>query len=242
VLPLTGERTVPGVPAENYWFRRHEAAYAWLLPRVDGFRVLEVGSGEGYGTAMLATAAGSILGIDYDAAAVAHAVRSYSGARFARANLAALPVRTGAVDRLVSMQVIEHVWDHAQFVRECARVVTADATIVMTTPNRLTFSPGHERPVNPFHTHEFVADELTTLFDRCGLAVDEVLGVHRGQRLVDLDERHGSLVEAQLATAPAEWSARLAADVASIRLDDFVVEDGRLDECLDLVVVARRLE
>ena len=31
-LPLTGERTVPGVPEENYWFRRHEVAYRFALP------------------------------------------------------------------------------------------------------------------------------------------------------------------------------------------------------------------
>ena len=33
-LPLTGERTVPGIPEENYWFRRHEVVYealpSWL--------------------------------------------------------------------------------------------------------------------------------------------------------------------------------------------------------------------
>ena len=32
-LPLTGERTVPGIPEENYWFRRHEVVYRDLLPR-----------------------------------------------------------------------------------------------------------------------------------------------------------------------------------------------------------------
>src|SRR4051812_178134 len=71
-LPLTGERTVPGIPAENYWFRRHEAAYEFALSHVRG-RVLEVGCGEGYGTAVLATAADAVLGIDYDQLTIAHA-------------------------------------------------------------------------------------------------------------------------------------------------------------------------
>ena len=50
-LPVTGERTVPGLPHENYWFRRHEAAYVALAPRCADARVLEAGCGEGYGAA-----------------------------------------------------------------------------------------------------------------------------------------------------------------------------------------------
>ena len=33
-LELTGERTLPDVPAENYWFRRHLAVYEWIGARV----------------------------------------------------------------------------------------------------------------------------------------------------------------------------------------------------------------
>jgi hypothetical protein len=37
-LALTGERTLPDVPAENYWFRRHLAVYEWIAARVPGGR------------------------------------------------------------------------------------------------------------------------------------------------------------------------------------------------------------
>jgi 2-polyprenyl-3-methyl-5-hydroxy-6-metoxy-1,4-benzoquinol methylase len=237
-LPLTGERTVPGVAAENYWFRRHEAAYEWLLPAIKGRHVLEVGCGEGYGTATIAEVARSVLGIDYDVLAVRHARRTYPGASFARANLAAIPVRTDGVDALACLQVIEHVWDHPQFVAECVRVVRPGGTIAVTTPNRLTFSPGRERPVNPFHTHEFTAAELVGLLTEAGARVHTVLGLHAGPRLIELDGRWGSFVDAQLATLPAQWSAGLAADVASVGIADFVVRPDRLDDSLDLLVIA----
>jgi SAM-dependent methyltransferase len=243
-LPLTGERTVPGVPEENYWFRRHEVAYRFALPLVTGRRVLEVGCGEGYGTALLAATAEQVVGIDYDPLTAAHAASAYPQADFVRANLAALPVRSGSVDVLVTLQVIEHVWNHPEFVRECLRVLRPGGKLCVSTPNRLTFSPGLDAPVNPFHTIEFTAAELVDLLERCGFAVDTVLGLHSGQRLRGLDASHGgSFVDAQLAASPDEWSDGLRADVASVTAADFAVVDATerpVDESLDLVVLARR--
>jgi SAM-dependent methyltransferase len=243
-LPLTGERTVPGVPSENYWFRRHEAAYLHLRPLVRGARVLEVGCGEGYGAALLARTSTRVLGVDYDRATVAHAAATYPQARFVRANLAALPVPSAAVDAVAALQVIEHVWNHPEFLTECRRVLRPGGCLVVTTPNRLTFSPGLDEPVNPFHTTEFTAAELTGLLTGCGFAVDAVAGLHAADRLRALDAAHGgSFVAAQLAGAPADWPPPLRRDVASVRVEDFVVlaaDVHEVDEALDLVVVARR--
>ena len=63
-LALTGERTLPDVPAENYWFRRHLAVYEWVAARVAGLRVLDMACGEGYGSAVLAASATSVIGVD----------------------------------------------------------------------------------------------------------------------------------------------------------------------------------
>jgi SAM-dependent methyltransferase len=237
-LPLTGERTVPGVPAENYWFRRHEAAYRFVRPLVGG-RVLEIGCGEGYGTAYLAAAGAGVVGIDYDRLTTAHASRTYPTARFVRGNLAALPVADGAVDAVVSLQVIEHVWDHAQFLAECRRALRPRGVLVLSTPNRLTFSPGRDRPTNLFHTHEFTSAELHGLVVRCGFRVSDKLGLTARTRLRELDQRHGgSFVDAQLGTAPDEWDETLRRDVASIAVNDFAVSADDVDGALDLLVVA----
>jgi SAM-dependent methyltransferase len=240
-LPLTGERTVPGIPAENYWFRRHEAAYAFAAPLVAGRTVVEVGCGEGYGAAALGRTAHRVVGVDYDARTVAHAARTYPDVHFVRANLAALPIPAGSVDVVTTLQVIEHVWDHGQFVRECGRVLRAGGTLLVTTPNRLTFSPGRETPVNPFHTREFTAAELTQLLTRNSFAVVEVLGLHAGERLHDLDATYGSFVDAQLRQPPDAWPAELRRDVAGVELVDFPVraaEVADVDVALDLVVLA----
>ena len=239
-LPLTGERTVPDLAEENYWFRRHEAAYEFAAPLVTGRIVLEVGCGEGYGTDLLARSAERVLGIDYDPLTVTHAAATYPSAHFVRANLAALPVPSASVDVVATLQVIEHVWDHGQFVRECLRVLRPGGLLLVTTPNRLTFSPGLDAPVNPFHTKEFTAGELTALLVSCGFAVETVTGLQAGQRLQTLDETYGSFVDAQLAGTPSQWPAQLYEDVASITTADFVVRESDVDRSLDLVVLARR--
>lgn len=242
-LPLTGERTVPGIPEENYWFRRHEAAYLFAVPFVDDRHVLEVGCGEGYGTSLLARHARNILGIDYDALTAAHAAAAYPGARFVRANLAALPVPSESVDAVVTLQVIEHVWNHGEFVHECHRVLRPGGLLFVTTPNRLTFSPGLDQPVNPFHTKEFTARELCELLTGNGFAIEAQYGLHASERLHDLDTRYGGFVEAQLAVAPAAWPEQLRADVAAVVAFDFPIVEAvarEIDDALDLVIVAIR--
>jgi SAM-dependent methyltransferase len=242
-LPLTGERTVPGIAAENYWFQRHLAAYEFAAPLLAGRSVLEIGCGEGYGTALLARSATRIVGIDYDALTAAHAAATYPQARFVRANLAALPVPGESVDAVATLQVIEHVWNHGEFVRECLRVLRPGGRLLVTTPNRLTFSPGLDQPVNPFHTHEFTAAELNSLLTLNGFEIEQTLGLHAGERIAALDRRYRSFVDTQLAAPPSEWSAELRADVVSIAAADFPILDAesrRIDEALDLVVVARR--
>ena len=76
-LALTGERTLPDVPAENYWFRRHLAVYEWIAARTIGLRVVDLACGEGYGSAALARAAASVVGVDANPDAYDHARLRY---------------------------------------------------------------------------------------------------------------------------------------------------------------------
>jgi SAM-dependent methyltransferase len=236
-LTLTGERTLPGIEEENYWFRRHEAAYEAVLPWITGADVIEAGAGEGYGAALLAGPARRVFALDYDASAAAHAARTYPRISVARANLAALPVRSGIADAVVNLQVIEHLWDQPQFIAECARVLRPGGTLIVTTPNRLTFSPGQDTPQNPFHTRELDAGELTELLDP-QFKVVRMYGVHHGPRLTRMDRNFGGITAVQLATPPAEWSRGLRRAVASVRTSDFTITEDRIGESLDLFAVA----
>lgn len=243
-LPLTGERTVPGIAEENYWFRRHEATYRRLVGRCAGLRVLEAGCGEGYGADLLARAgAAVVVALDYDELTLAHVARNYRGVRAVRGNLACLPIADGAVDAVVNLQVIEHLWDQPGFLAECHRVLAPGGRLLLSTPNRITFSPGRDTPVNPFHTRELSPAELSGLLRDAGFTVPEMLGLHHGAALRALDRRHGgSLIDAQVRVAldGAPWPPELRADVARVRDADFDVHGADLDDSLDLIAVAER--
>ena len=85
-LELTGERTLPDVPAENYWFRRHLAVYEWVAERCHGRDVVDMACGEGYGVDVLARRARRVTGVDANPEAHEHARLKYArpGIRFVR--------------------------------------------------------------------------------------------------------------------------------------------------------------
>ena len=85
-LALTGERTLPDVPAENYWYRRHLAVYRWIAERCADLDVVDLACGEGYGTVTLAERAASVVGVDANPEAHEHARLKYTrpGVRFVR--------------------------------------------------------------------------------------------------------------------------------------------------------------
>src|SRR5690349_10662844 len=76
-LALTGERTLPDVPEENYWYRRHLAVYEWIAARTSGKRVIDMACGEGYGTEVLSRTARSVVGVDANPEAHEHARLRY---------------------------------------------------------------------------------------------------------------------------------------------------------------------
>lgn len=239
-LELTGERTLPGIADENYWFRRHEAAYRGIAPWLLGARVLEAGIGEGYGANLLVrSGSGPVTGLDYDTSVTTHVKLSYPGIPVVRGDLQRLPFRDGAYDAIVHLQTIEHLHDQAGFVADCARVLRPAGTFVVSTPNRLTFSPGLDRPLNPFHTRELSAQELRDLLEP-RFEVVRMYGTRHGRRLRTIDRRIGPLIDAQLAGPPDSWSNPVRDAVHRVRANDFDLAEDAIDASLDLVAIARR--
>ena len=207
-LELTGERTLPDVPEENYWFRRHLVVYEWIAARVGGLRVVDMACGEGYGSDVLAGAAASVVGVDANPEAHDHARLRYRrpNLRFARG---LVDTFSDPADAVVFLQTIEHLQDPGATLAhfraliggdgaagasdrspgaaaaaepssagtpagalEPSRVGTPAAsaepsgagTVFVSTPNVLTLAPeGAPRSGNPWHVHEYRAEEFAAL-------------------------------------------------------------------------------
>ncbi|MEX1178645.1 MAG: class I SAM-dependent methyltransferase [Nitriliruptor sp.] len=258
-LVLTGERTLPGIPDERYWFERHVVAYRLAAARVAaGARVvLDAGCGEGYGLAMLADAgADRVVGVDLEPPVVAHARAAYGrdgsdgGARVEvhEAELMDLPLGDDEVDLVVSFQVIEHLHDIPGYLRSLRRVTAPGGEVWIATPNRLTFTPDSDTPVNPFHTREFTAAELVEECRLAGFDVPRLYGIGHGWQLRTIERLTRRRFVDLLAAAPPErWPRWLRAVVHRVDATWFSVAPGRvepdgrsdLDSHLDLLAVCR---
>lgn len=233
-MAITGERTVPGIWHENYWFRRHEVVYLRIADLVTGMDVLEAGCGEGYGAHLLANHAKSLHALDYDDYATSHVHAVYPDVPVLRANLVQLPYADESFDVVVSLQTIEHLWNQEAFVAECLRVLRPGGTIVISTPNTLTFPPG-----NIYHPKELTPDELRSLLTPSAI-ITSCVGLSHGPELRTWEDDNGSIIDAQIARPYDEWDAELIEAVKTVTVDDFVFTTDGLNESLDLIVVARK--
>ena len=159
-LALTGERTLPDVPEENYWFRRHLAVYEWIAERVRGATVADLACGEGYGSDVLAERAAEVVGVDANPEAHEHARLRYRrpNLRFERTLVERFDEPR---DAIVFLQTIEHVDDPGALLARFSELAPA---AYVSTPNRLTLAPeGAEKSGNPWHLREYTADEYREL-------------------------------------------------------------------------------
>jgi 2-polyprenyl-3-methyl-5-hydroxy-6-metoxy-1,4-benzoquinol methylase len=181
-LSLTGERTLPDVPAENYWYRRHLAVYEWVAARVGGLRVIDMACGEGYGSAVLARTAAGVVGVDANPEAFDHARLRYAAGnlRFERGMIETF---TAPCDAVVFLQTIEHVPDPAAVLDRFKELVGPDGVVFVTTPNLLTIAPpGAAKSDNPWHVREYRASEFAALC-RAHFASVDLFGLFHARKL-----------------------------------------------------------
>src|SRR5688572_16982315 len=151
-LELTGERTLPDVPEENYWYRRHVAVYEWIAGRCEGLRVADLASGEGYGSAILARSAREVIGVDANPEAYEHSRLRYGreGLSFRRELVEEFDTD---VDAVVFLQTIEHIHEPDRLLERIAKIAPV---AYISTPNRLTLAgPDAEKSENPWHLREY---------------------------------------------------------------------------------------
>lgn len=234
-LELTGERTLPDVPEENYWYRRHVAVYEWIAAECEGLRVVDLACGEGYGSDLLARSAAEVIGVDANPEAHEHA-----RLRYARPNLS---FRRGLVedfdeqvDAVVFLQTIEHIQEPGRLLDRLAKLAPA---AYVSTPNRLTLAgPDAEKSGNPWHIKEYDIGEYRELLAPHFGSV-EVLGLFHARKL----KLHESAI--RFGWDRFHAATRLTKPfydrfIPAISARDFRLSPDNLDKALDFVAVCRR--
>ena len=255
LLSFTGER----LHSENVLFGvdlvRHRAAYAYAIDRARALgarRVMEIGSGTGYGTAELAEAGLEVFALDR---VTPDPVARHPQVGFVRADAFSIPVRADVFDLVVSFQVIEHLADPNPYLASIAHMTRPGGEAIITTPN-LTQSDRE----NPFHLREYTAEELAELLSAHFEEV-EMLGVgatpapmayyderlKRIRRIVRLDPLGlrkvppRGLIDRLFAmfAVVVRRGIQQGSGLPDVTLDDFPIEPAH-DRSLDLLAVRRR--
>lgn len=234
-LELTGERTLPDVPEENYWYRRHLAVYEWIAERVRGRRVVDLACGEGYGSAVLARTAASVVGVDANPEAHEHARLRYRAPNL-RFERDLVETWRGDVDCVVFLQTIEHVAEPGALLDAIRELAGARGVAYVSTPNVLTLAGGAERSDNPWHLREYRPEEFLELC-RAHFSRVDLLGVFHARKL-----RLHELAVRRLAWDAIHSRLRLTgpfykAFLPAISARDFAIRRGELARSLDLLAV-----
>jgi len=177
-MNFTGERFVPGIGGVI----ETEHLHRYLLAReiAAGLDVIDVASGEGYGSHLLAGVARSVVGIDIAAEAVTHACGTYQAPNleYRQGDCVNLPLETASIDLVVSFETIEHHGRHEAMMREIRRVLRPGGVLLMSSPNRPEYDKTLSEP-NPYHIKELDFPEFTALlqthFDKTAFYAQRVL-------------------------------------------------------------------
>lgn len=154
----TAERISGSDTADNPVFQRHLAAYKHALPYIMG-SVAEIGCGEGFGIGLLSPSANDYLAIDKFHST---AVENYSNDPKVHFRQMEVPPFTGLdedfFDVVVSFQVIEHIKNDREFIKEIWRILKPGGVAVITTPNKAM-----SLTRNPWHIREYSVSEMNAL-------------------------------------------------------------------------------
>lgn len=150
----TAERVSRDV-SDNYVFQRSRLAYVVASHMVSG-RVLEIGTGTGYGAEIIAPSAESFTTIDKCRSEELGALPA--NVEFVETKVPPLPFADASFDYVVSFQVIEHIRNDKAFVREVYRVLKPGGKFIVSTPNKPM-----SLTRNPWHVREYTAAEFSNL-------------------------------------------------------------------------------
>ncbi len=154
-MQFTGERYTPSEAGEIR--QEHLHRYACVKSLCEGKTILDIASGEGYGSAMISSVALKVFGVDISEEAVSHAAARYGqlhkNLEFKCGSVTDIPLPSASVDVVVSFETIEHLAEQAEMLREISRVLREDGILIISSPNKPVYN-ARNGDRNEFHVKE----------------------------------------------------------------------------------------
>ena len=172
---ITTAERVSREASDNFVFQRSLLAYHAAAERIGG-DVLEIGTGAGYGIEVAAPHARRFITVDKFAPL--QELFRLPNVEFHRAEVPPLPFAADSFDYVISFQVIEHIKQDVELVREVKRVLRPGGKFIVTTPNAPM-----SLTRNPWHVREYTAGELRSLLESEFSSV-EALGVWGNEKVM----------------------------------------------------------
>ncbi|MGE0223341.1 MAG: class I SAM-dependent methyltransferase [Acetobacteraceae bacterium] len=159
---FTGERFTSAIDGQVQIEHYHRYLFARAF--CQGRDVLDVASGEGYGSAHLAQVARSVVGVEYAGDTAGAAARNFPrpNLHFIQGDARRLPLADASVDVVVSFETLEHFGEQEAFLSEVRRVLRPSGLFIVSTPDRETYSPS-DQPSNRYHVRELSRREFEDL-------------------------------------------------------------------------------
>lgn len=160
--------------ADNYVFQRSLLAYHTAAKVVKG-DILEIGTGSGYGVEILAPKATRYISVDKK---LPKNILQLDNVEYYDMTVPPIEFENGMFNAVVSFQVIEHIKEDLEFVREVARVLRPGGMFVVSTPNAPM-----SLTRNPWHVREYNADELRNILE-CHFSEVRAYGVVGNEKVM----------------------------------------------------------
>ena len=173
----TAERSSHLDPSENVIFQRHLIAYIEASKLISG-TVLEIGSGEGYGVYELSKKAQKYIAIDKYDTPIDEELKNNNNIEFFEMNVPPLDFPENSVDFIVTFQVIEHIQDDEEFIKEIYRVLKPGGKLILTTPNRLM-----SLSRNPWHVREYSPEEMREILNNSFKSIN-IKGIYGNEKVM----------------------------------------------------------
>jgi ubiquinone/menaquinone biosynthesis C-methylase UbiE len=165
-LAWTGERLVTQVEDMDTIYHLHR--YAIPFNYVTNKVVVDIASGEGYGSNLLAKTASEVYGVDISQEAILFATQKYGktkNLKFLEGSVEKIPIEDSFADVVVSFETLEHTDKHEEMLAEIKRILKPGGILIISSPDKANYSDRFNR-INEFHVKELYMHEFKTLMNK----------------------------------------------------------------------------